>query len=548
MLLPPSISLSSFWPYIFLVLGCNLNLLLGVNAAVNTEFQLTHVLHNNIDLAKPKALGRLDVASLDPESLSALHNNYYLHAGAADSASDSAGILHNQANHQYDTTSGRASSGPSHLLTRELRLKPKRQQIWKLADSSPQAVATHVQIKRDRSRGIFSVLEAENPAWNDWIYHDTFVPDVTDKETVVSLATMAANAYVDLPFTGDWTNVSDPWSEKLGLGWMGDGLRGHVFSNSDQSIVVLSLKGTSAAIFDTGGDTVARDKFNDNMLFSCCCARISYLWNTVCDCYTGKSYTCDQVCLEDQLWHKDRYYRAVLDIYSNVTAMYPSAEIWVTGHSMGGSMSALLGRTYGLAVVAFEAPGEKLAASRLHLPTPPGIPIWSDHVWHFGHTADPVFMGVCNGPGSACWIGGYAMESACHTGLQCVYDVVTDLGWHVSMVNHRIHVVLDDVLSAYNETAKCRLPDDDCVDCYNWDFIVPGAPPHSSSTSSGSSTSATTVTATSTSVTTTTRDVPATKTKTKTLTPGPTKTHEPTCVRRNWFGRCVEWDDDWALF
>jgi putative lipase involved disintegration of autophagic bodies len=77
------------------------------------------------------------------------------------------------------------------------------------------------------------------------------------------------------------------------------------------------------------------------------------------------------------------------NLYNNITYMYPDAEIWVVGkcdsvgifemytylkhqlgHSMGGSIAALIGVTFGVPAVAFEAPGEKLAASRLHLPTP----------------------------------------------------------------------------------------------------------------------------------------------------------------------------------
>jgi lipase ATG15 len=50
--------------------------------------------------------------------------------------------------------------------------------------------------------------------------------------------------------------------------------------------------------------------------------------------------------------------------------MYPTADIWVIGHSLGGALAGLLGATFGVPVVAFEAPGERLAARRLHLPTP----------------------------------------------------------------------------------------------------------------------------------------------------------------------------------
>lgn len=40
------------------------------------------------------------------------------------------------------------------------------------------------------------------------------------------------------------------------------------------------------------------------------------------------------------------------------------------GHSLGGALAGLLGATFGVPVVAFEAPGEKMAARRLHLPSP----------------------------------------------------------------------------------------------------------------------------------------------------------------------------------
>lgn len=50
--------------------------------------------------------------------------------------------------------------------------------------------------------------------------------------------------------------------------------------------------------------------------------------------------------------------------------MYPNSNIWIIGHSLGGALASLLGMTFGTPVVAFEAPGEKMAAGRLHLPAP----------------------------------------------------------------------------------------------------------------------------------------------------------------------------------
>lgn len=50
--------------------------------------------------------------------------------------------------------------------------------------------------------------------------------------------------------------------------------------------------------------------------------------------------------------------------------MYPNSNIWIIGHSLGGALASLLGGTFGTPVVAFESPAEKMAASRLHLPSP----------------------------------------------------------------------------------------------------------------------------------------------------------------------------------
>ena len=50
--------------------------------------------------------------------------------------------------------------------------------------------------------------------------------------------------------------------------------------------------------------------------------------------------------------------------------MYPNANIWLTGHSLGGGLAALLGATFGAPVVAFESPAERMASRRLHLPSP----------------------------------------------------------------------------------------------------------------------------------------------------------------------------------
>lgn len=414
--------------------------------------------------------------------------------------------------------------------------------------TNPRPIAfSHKTIKRLKDRdpdSVEKVIEYAN-TWRqrnlpefqatqlDWTSDDVLVPDLTDRDTVIMLAYMAANAYVDVPYTGDWTNVTEPWNDTIHLGWDEDGVRGHVFATDDEQVVVISIKGTSAAVFDSGGETVPKDKINDNLLFSCCCARISYYWSTVCDCYTGKSYTCNQDCLERELYALDKYYKATLEIYRSVVELYPNADIWVTGHSLGGGLASLLGRTYGLPVVTYEAPGEMLPTRRMHLPMPPGVPRWDEHIWHIGHTADPIFMGLCNGAGSSCWVAGYAMETRCHSGLECVYDVVSDKGWHVSMLNHRIHTVIDDVILSYNNTPVCQVPNM-CFDCFNWKFV-------SDDDDSRPVPTETSLLPTVTSSAPTSSQAP-TSSKTPVQTPpNNDDDDDEVCKSRTWYGRCIEY-------
>ena len=100
---------------------------------------------------------------------------------------------------------------------------------------------------------------------------------------------------------------------------------------------------------------------------------------------------------------------------------------------------------------------------------PPGLPSQEEHIWHVGHTADPIYMGTCNGASSSCSVAGYAMETQCHTGKQCVYDVVSDKNWNVNIMNHRIRVVIEEVLSVY-ETVPDWATAPPCRDCFNWRF------------------------------------------------------------------------------
>ena len=348
------------------------------------------------------------------------------------------------------------------------RAKSKSEYIERMSDRSVRTVNS--MYHEARAQGQSAMLDP-----SAWVIDEVQGPNTSDKDTVISLAKMAWNAYQEGPGVGEWQDMNkEPFNFSQSFGWDSDGLRGHIFVNEDNSTIIASLKGTTPAVFD-GSGTTTKDKVNDNLFFSCCCGLGRLLWHSVCDCKT-EAYTCNQTCLVTALKEKNHYYTASVELYGNITELYPNSQVWLVGHSLGGSTSALLGLTFGVPTTTFEAPGEAMAAARLGLPAPPSY-YPSSHqarqytgAYHFGHTADPIFMGSCNAATSACTLGGYAMESQCHTGHVCVYDTVGDKQWRVGAGYHKIATVIHDVIEAYDEIATCHY-DDECVDCFNWKYF-----------------------------------------------------------------------------
>ncbi|KAM0788203.1 hypothetical protein ACM66B_001362 [Microbotryomycetes sp. NB124-2] len=286
----------------------------------------------------------------------------------------------------------------------------------------------------------------------EWQEHDIYMPNISDVATISSLAKMANNAYSKKD-GGGWIDPGGRWNVSDSFGWEEDGIRGHVFADETNTTIVVAIKGTSAGFVGGGGSTGHNDKVNDNLLFSCCCARVDWTWTPVCDCYDG-SYKCKQDCLEEAVMEKSAYYPAATDLYNNISALYPHSQIWLTGHSLGGSLAGLLSRTYGVPSVSYESPGDLLPAKRLHLPMPPpsskfkrGSSLGPDITTHVFHTADPIPAGTCTDESpNSCGLVGFALESRCHQGQKIVYDTVGRLGWNVDIRTHSIKPVIERVL------------------------------------------------------------------------------------------------------
>lgn len=158
--------------------------------------------------------------------------------------------------------------------------------------------------------------------------------------------------------------------------------------------------------------------------------------------------------------------------------MYPEANIWVIGHSLGGALASLLGVTFGPPVVAFESPGERMASRRLHLPQPvsgtfkgPNMFMTVRSAIHTTHHARlPHRRSNCNG--DLQWLSvrlfrwwlrngeqvrtcfdvkiGLLLiyNNRCHLGRSIVYDTVSNGSWSVDIRTHTIKTVIDRILSS----------------------------------------------------------------------------------------------------
>jgi lipase ATG15 len=78
-----------------------------------------------------------------------------------------------------------------------------------------------------------------------WSVDRVLAPNISDKATVLALARMAIDAYYINDTCAGWDDVGGPINRTDDFGWEGDGLRGHVFVDQENSTVVVSIKGTS---------------------------------------------------------------------------------------------------------------------------------------------------------------------------------------------------------------------------------------------------------------------------------------------------------------
>jgi lipase ATG15 len=265
-----------------------------------------------------------------------------------------------------------------------------------------------------------------------------------------------------------------------------DSVNAFIFSNSDNNKHIISFKGTSIYWKNDMNmcninemSSVYNDKFNDNLYFSCCYYLQSNLFKKEdCECLTnnekcldipndGNKY-CYKKCYKNSTSYENNYLNVGKKMMEKIQTIidFNKTDVIFTGHSLGGVIATMMGILYDKYVITFESPGEKHYIDLIGL----DYSKTENKIYHFGHNADTIFTGKCNGVFSLCYIGGYIMNTKCHIGNVCEYDVINRLNIKESIYTHVIKYVIENIIEKWNNTLPaCKKQD--CIDCEDWKYI-----------------------------------------------------------------------------
>lgn len=305
------------------------------------------------------------------------------------------------------------------------------------------------------------------------------VNNILTYDSVRMLAIMSYDVYFH-------KNSTQWWDVKLNttvdLSRTEDSVHAYLFSDENYNTNVVAFKGTTI-YWDTPNlyftPRVTTDKLNDNLYFSCCYYAESSIFDKddcICTETPGScdlspfQKSCYKTCYRNSTNFEWNYLNISKTIVESVVNFIPQdKEITLfTGHSLGGFLSTMMGIVYNKHVVTFESPGGKHYLDLVGLDyTEKQL----DNIYHFGHNADPVFTGRCNGIFSWCYLGGYIMNTKCHIGNVCEYDSIGKLNMKESIYRHRIKDVITQVIEQWNETLPECEQRRNCIDCDEWTFV-----------------------------------------------------------------------------
>ena len=243
-------------------------------------------------------------------------------------------------------------------------------------------------------------------------------------------------------------------------------VRAYMYSNENESEYLIAFKGTSVLSDGSDSNTKKNDKFNDNLFFSCCYYKETYIKCPI-DTRKNHGFTCNTNCYTKSLEFENNYYIIAEKIYKYISSITkPDSKIYFTGHSLGSAMAIIVGARYNIPVITFSTPNIK------HYLEMSGIKYnkrSEDNIYNFGSNSDPIFMGRCNGITSICYNFGYIMNTKCTYGYRCTYDSKTKLRLSESIYTHKLQYQIDNIIPYWeNDFPVCIK--ENCTDCNNWNY------------------------------------------------------------------------------
>lgn len=319
----------------------------------------------------------------------------------------------------------------------------------------------------------------ENSMNNNHVYNLYYrEPLQINYENIRTLATMSYDAYYNI----NDTHWIDPTTNKTtDIRHSPETVHAYLFSDVTGNTNVISFKGTSLGIV---GDISYNDKLNDNLFYSCCYYEESRMFNRndcICTHADAKcelanlqknfEKRCYKQCYKNTTHYNNNYYEISKNIMENVKKLIGiNSKNILTGHSLGGTLATLMGLEYSIPVVTFNSPGEK------HYVNSVGLKYKNsdlDKIYHFGHNADTIFIGKCNGLLSWCYIAGYIVETKCHLGYTCEYNATGKLGLSESIFTHPMKYIMNNIISNWeNDMPECvHSTTNNCTDCHDWTYV-----------------------------------------------------------------------------
>ena len=314
--------------------------------------------------------------------------------------------------------------------------------------------------------------------------------------TVYEMAVMSHNVYYKMTST-NWINTTLDQVTDISLS--NDTVKAYFFTNKQRNIGVIAFKGTSlywntlntsstsntSNVLYTKQDTCkiqstsSNDKYNDNLFFSCCFYKQSSLFEKCELCDNVDKYTCCKQCYNTSLNFELNYINIVKSIVEKVKGMidFETSTIIFTGHSLGGILASVSSILYDKRAIAFQAPGDRHYLDLVNNLNNPKYnentkynknTKYNENISHFGHNADPIYMGNC---GSTCSALGYYINTKCHSGYTCLYDAKNKLGYSQSILNHRIEYIIKNVIPKWKQDLPECIIQNDCEDCKEWVYL-----------------------------------------------------------------------------